>query len=96
VHARALRPLASEDPWLDLAAVGSNLDVHDFPSLVEAHALVYRNVTRVYLAGADLGLLALPSRDERRALQNALDRLLWAAEQCGGRAAARALGGAAC
>jgi DNA-binding MarR family transcriptional regulator len=171
LHARALRPLASEDPWLELAADGSNLDVHDFPSfrLVEAHALVYRNLTRVYLSGADLGvpewrilallgrrgdllvreinqrslmdkgqisraaarmaarglverspdpthkkrqklrltpagrtlfdrlwpqaqraqaaLLALLSRDERRALQQALDRLLWAAEQCARRPA---------
>jgi DNA-binding MarR family transcriptional regulator len=179
LHARALRPQASEDPWLGLAADGSNLDVHDFPSfrLVEAHALVYRNVTRAYLSGADLGvpewrvlallgrrgdllvreinqrswmdkgqisraaagmaarglverspdpthkkrqklrltptgralfdrlwpraqraqaaLLALLSRDERRALQQALDRLLWAAEQCA-KLPARDLGGPAC
>lgn len=180
MRARALRPAASDDPWLEVAVDGSNLDVHDFPSfrLVEAHALVYRNVTRVYLSGTGLGvpewrilallgrrgelpvreinqrswmdkgqisraaarmaarglverradpthkkrqklrltaaglalfdrlwpraqraqagLLTLLSRDERRALQNALDRLLWAAEQCGGRAAARDLGGTAC
>jgi DNA-binding MarR family transcriptional regulator len=179
LHPRALRPLASEDPWLELAADGSNLDVHDFPSfrLVEAHALVYRNVTRVYLGGTDLGvpewrilallgrrgdllvreinqrswmdkgqisraaarmaarglverspdpthkkrqklrltaagralfdrlwpraqraqaaLLGSLSRDERRALQKALDRLLWAAEQCA-KLPARDVGGTAC
>lgn len=63
------RSAAPTRAWLDLADDGSNLDLTEFPSfrLVEAHALIHRNVTRVYLSGFGLGvpewrLLALLAR----------------------------------
>jgi DNA-binding MarR family transcriptional regulator len=68
-QAVAKRSAAPAQAWLDLAEDGSNLDLTEFPSfrLVEAHALIHRNVTRVYLSGFGLGvpewrLLALLAR----------------------------------